>query len=321
MHTPETAAPTVQKSPPARERGLTHPHTHEMRVGVSLRDAHLVDLWRDFAQYTGETGIGVCEIVAERWMDAPKIMESDLRILRHIPTILHSLDMSLGTKRQSLVEKWRSQQYLKKIKNLVDKSKITFLSDHLCMTRSEGIPIGHLTPIPASKETCQIVVENCQRVQDILGISFAVENIAALARPRAEAGWSPWHMLAEVAERANIGILLDLENMYADSINFQDQPDEIFALLPLERITAIHLAGGRWQGKRYIDTHGGSVSSGSMALLKKLLAVMSTKNSHPRHPQYVIIERDQHVPELSGMMDDVKAVHQLFRDQMHDQTT
>lgn len=290
-----------------------------MRVGVSLRDAHLVDLWRDFEKYTTNTGIGVCEIVAERWIDAPKMMESDLRILRHIPTILHSLDMSLGTKRQSLVEKWRSQQYLKKIKSLVDKSKITFLSDHLCMTRSEGIPIGHLTPIPASKETCQTVVENCQRVQDVLGISFAVENIAALARPRAESGWSPWHMLAEVAERANIEILLDLENMYADSINFQDQPDEIFALLPLERVTAIHLAGGRWQDKRYIDTHGGSVSSGSMALLKTLLTVMRTKNSHSRRLQYVIIERDQHVPELSGMMDDVRAVHQLFSDPTRDQ--
>ncbi|HEV8244599.1 MAG TPA: DUF692 family protein, partial [Polyangiaceae bacterium] len=71
---------------------------------------------------------------------------------------------------------------------------------------------------------------------------------------------SEWEFIGEIAERADIGLLFDVNNVFVSAYNHGFDPVEFVRRVPHDRIVQIHLAGHTNLGKYIIDTHRGQVS-------------------------------------------------------------
>ncbi len=257
------------------------------RFGLSLRDEHVADLIRD------PRGVEALEVVAEHWMANPRLAAAQFNALRGVgPITPHAISLSLASQTPP------PASLLKDLKALLALTGATELTDHACITRSAVGEIGHLTPVVPGPQAAAALVANLRHVKDVLGVALGVENISALIR--LPGPWSPWELLAHVATEADVGILLDVENLHADAVNFGDDPETVLRALPLERVTHIHLAGGQKVGGRYVDTHGRPVPHDTLHILT-LAARLGAR------PRTVILERDNHIPPLAELVTELNA--------------
>jgi uncharacterized protein (UPF0276 family) len=262
------------------------------RFGLSLRDEHVVDLIRD------PTGVEALEVVAEHWMAHPHLARAQSHTLRHVgPITAHAIGLSLGSTTPP------PRALLKDLAAVVALTGTAELTDHACITRSAVGEIGHLTPVLPGPDAARTMVMNLKHVRDALGVALSMENIAALIR--LPGPWTPWEFLAHVAEEADVGILLDVENLHADALNFGDAPEAILRALPLHRVTHIHLAGGQNVGNRYVDTHGRAVPPATLEIL-----TLATRLG--ARPRTVILERDNHIPPLAELVTELDAARDAW---------
>lgn len=251
-------------------------------------------LWR------GGHGVEALEVIAERWLQDLRGAQAERALLEGCgPLSLHGVSLSLGS------EAPPARRVLRDLARLVEVVRPAWLSEHLCMTRVAAGEIGHLTPVSPGPDAKRRFVANIRRVQEATGMRLAVENIASVIRPPGP--WTPWQLLAEVADAADCDLLLDLENLHADEVNFGDEGEAILATLDLDRVRQVHLAGGHLHGAVYVDDHGAPVAPRSLELLAELARQGST-------PDVVIVERDHHLPPLPVLLQDVEAARQAWRE-------
>jgi uncharacterized protein (UPF0276 family) len=254
------------------------------RFGLSARHEHMADLWRGSA-------VEAVEVIAERWLQDLRRARAERALLDACgPLSLHCVSLSLGSPRPP------TRRALRDLSRLVDAVEPQHLSDHMCITRVRAGEIGHLTPLSPGPDAARRLTANIRAVQRATGMRLALENIASVIRPPGP--WSHWQLLAEVADRADCDLLLDLENLHADEENFGDDGESVLRALPLERVRQVHLAGGHHHGSLYIDDHGSAVAPRSLELLTRLRALGA-------RPDLVIVERDHQLPRLSELLEDV----------------
>jgi uncharacterized protein (UPF0276 family) len=184
--------------------------------------------------------IDLIEVIAEDYFDAPR---RDLRALQtlaaQISMVLHGVSLGLA----STVPVERSR--LERVARLIDATGAESWSEHLAFVRGGGIEIGHLAAPPRNEASIEGACRNIDCAARIVGCAPLVENIATLVAPPAsrldEAEW-----IERIVSAAGVGLLLDLHNLYANAVNFGDDPHALLRRLPLERVTAVHLSGGRW---------------------------------------------------------------------------
>lgn len=168
----------------------------------------------------------------------------DAIALRRVPVLLHSVNLSVGSL-EPLNRKY--------VENLVYVRKLfptaILMSDHLCLTQKDGSEIGQLTPLPYNTETLKCVVEKVRYLQDAFALPFLLENIAyAFKIPGQE--YSEPDFFCRIMEETGCSLLLDLNNLYTNGVNFGEDPLEWISQVPMDQVKAIHLAGG------YYDTDG-----------------------------------------------------------------
>jgi hypothetical protein len=158
---------------------------------------------------------------------------------------------------------------------------------------------GYLLPLPRTREMLDIVVANVRTARDALPVPLALENVACLFEwPHAEMDEATF--LTEVLERADVLLLLDVENVYANARNHGFDPVAFLERLPLHRLAYVHVAGGIERQGLYHDTHAHPVPQEVLSLLEELCARVAVPG--------VMLERDDQFPDDSEFVREMAAI-------------
>jgi uncharacterized protein (UPF0276 family) len=172
-------------------------------------------------------------------------------------------------------------------------------SDHLCLTHVAGRETHDLLPLPFTEEAVRRAAARIREVQDVLGLPLAVENVSAYLRmPGGEMDEATF--VDAVVREADCKLLLDVNNVYVNSVNFQFDARAYIDALPLDRVVQIHMAGHDVEHEGLlVDTHGAPITDPVFELLGYALARMG------RAPP-ILLERDHAIPPLSVLEDELQ---------------
>jgi uncharacterized protein (UPF0276 family) len=216
-------------------------------LGVGLRTVHFSYLLKNQPQ------LDWFEIISENFMDShgrPRYVLDQLA--ERYPIVMHGVSLSIGSTDPLNFE------YLEKLKRLAGAVKARWVSDHLCWTGVAGLNAHDLLPIPLNEQTLAHVVHRVRTVQDFLERPLVLENPSTYVT-FADSTLTEWEFLTRLAEEANCGLLLDVNNVYVSSVNHDFDPAEYIRSVPHERVVQFHLAGHANCGTHIIDTHDDKV--------------------------------------------------------------
>lgn len=241
-------------------------------IGIGLRPVHLQDI---FATWPA---IDWFEIISENFLaDGPPVRNLE-RILEHYPVVMHCVSLAIGS---AAPLDW---DYLHKLKALAKKTKTPWISDHLSWGRLPGARFHDLLPLPRQKAVVDYVAERARIVQDFLEVPFALENLSSYADFHVDE-MTEWDFYAAIVEKADIGMMLDVNNIYVSSRNQNFDPKDFYSNLPLERVLQIHLAGHRDYGAYLFDTHDHPVCDEVWKIYAEV---------YPKAPASTLLEWDDH---------------------------
>ncbi len=170
------------------------------------------------------------------------------RVRRDYPVVLHGVSLSIGTTDPL------DRSYLDRLRELASSVEPAWVSDHLCWTGVRGHNAHDLLPLPYTEEALDHVVARVEAVQEHLGRRIALENVSTYLG-FAGSTLPEWEFLAQVAVRADCGILLDVNNVYVSSVNHGFDPEKYLAAVPPEYVWQVHLAGHTDRGSHLLDSH------------------------------------------------------------------
>jgi uncharacterized protein (UPF0276 family) len=215
----------------------------EYGIGIGLRIPHYDHI------LAHKPVVDWFEIISENFMIGGgrplKLLD---QILEQYRVVQHGVSMYFGS-----AEKL-NRDHLKKLKTLVKRTKTPWLSDHLCWGSVDGTYSHDLLPMPYTFEAAKITARKIREARDFLEVPLAVENVSSYAEFHMSE-MTEWEFLNEVVERADCGILLDVNNIYVSSRNHSFNPYDYLNAVPAERVAQIHLAGHSKFQKYILDTH------------------------------------------------------------------
>ncbi|HEY2546943.1 MAG TPA: DUF692 domain-containing protein [Candidatus Acidoferrum sp.] len=170
------------------------------------------------------------------------------QILEQYRVVQHGVSMYFGSAGRP------DREHLRRLKDLVKRTKTPWLSDHLCWGSVDGHYTHDLLPMPYTFEAARITAHKIREVRDFLEVPVAVENVSSYAEYHVSE-MTEWEFLNEVVERADCGILLDVNNIYVSSRNHDFDPLTYINSVPTERVAQIHIAGHSKFEKYILDTH------------------------------------------------------------------
>lgn len=270
-----------------------------MGVGLGLR--------RELAQQTFEHSnqIDWLEFVPENYMGLGGAAKNRLERARsEFPLVSHGINLSIGSVDEI------NEEYIRSIRELLNLVDSPWWSDHLCFTSYGGVYMHDLLPLPFSREAVKHVAQRARKVQEMVGRPFLFENISYyMNMPGSE--MTDAQFISEVLQESDCGLLLDVNNIYVNSLNHKFDPYEYLKQLPLERTVQIHIAGHSDKADVVIDTHGSAVVQPVFDLLRFVLQRTEVKA--------VMLERDQNFPsfdELLGELGQIREIVREFQPQM-----
>jgi len=219
----------------------------DLGIGIGLRVPHYLHILKN------KPVVDWFEVISENYMvDAGRPLEILDQILEQYQVVQHGVSMYFGS-----VDPL-SREHLKKLKRLVRRTNTPFLSDHLCWGSVDGTYTHDLLPMPYTFEAAKNTADRIRFVQDYLEVPVIVENVSSYAEFHLSE-MTEWEFLSEVADRADCGILLDVNNIYVSSQNHSFDPLDYVNNVPHERVAQIHLAGHSKFERYILDTHDHAV--------------------------------------------------------------
>ena len=215
----------------------------ELATGIGLRSPHYRHILSE------KPTVGWFEIISENYMvEGGRPLEVLDMILEQYRVVQHGVGLYPGN------VDGVDRDHLKRLKRLVKRTNTPWISDHLCWGSMDGSMSHDLLPIPFTFEAVRKTAENLRMTQDFLEVPLAVENVSSYGAFNSDE-MTEWEFLAEVAELADVGILLDVNNIYVSSINNGFDPLEYVNFVPPERVAQIHIAGHSRYERFIVDTH------------------------------------------------------------------
>lgn len=263
----------------------------DLGIGVGLR----VPYYRRIAEGDPVT-VDWFEIISENFMvDGGSPLYWLERVSARYPIVQHGVSMSLGSR--------EDPEHTARMKVLLGRTRTPWLSDHLCFTHAhrraggEVVNSHDLLPVPHTEEMLRHLVDRCKKAQDDFGIPFAVENPSTYLGYRASI-MPEWEFLAALAERADCGILLDVNNIFVSSINHGFDPYTYLDAVPLDRVVQIHLAGHSIREGYRLDTHDHPVCDEVWALYRETIRRAG--------PVSTLIEWDDQLPPWERLAEEAE---------------
>jgi len=209
------------------------------------------------------------------------------KVRRDFAVALHGVSLSIGSSDPL------NREYLLQLAELAKRIEPAVVSDHLCWGSHGGRYVHDLLPLPFTAEALEHVVRRVQSVQETLGRQILLENVSSYLTYQ-ESTFTEWDFLAEVARRADCGILLDINNIYVSAKNHGFDPIDYLTAMPVDRVGQYHLAGHSDHGDYLLDTHDHSVSGEVWALYRQAVERFGLVST--------LIEWDENVPELDVLI-------------------
>lgn len=260
-------------------------------AGLGLRRAFLDEV----AELPPEN-VSFYEVAPENWMTIGGKLGKQFRALtERFDFVCHGLSLSLGSTDPL------DEAFVSDVKDFMREHGILLYSEHLSYCSHQG-HLYDLMPIPFTAEAVEHVVKRIKRVQDILEQKIAIENVSYYVAPGQEMAETDFFN-AVVAE-ADCDILIDINNIYVNSINHGYDAETFLKSIPAERIAYAHIAGHYVEAEDFlVDTHGADVIDPVWKLLAKayeLYGVFPT-----------LLERDFNIPELDVLLKEVDVIQSI----------
>jgi uncharacterized protein (UPF0276 family) len=273
------------------DRAMTSTTISPLAVGIGLRQPHYREL------FERSPALGFVEVHSENFfLDGGASMHALERARAAYPVSLHGVGLSLGSA-DALADR-----HLAKLKRLVDRIEPALVSEHLCWTGVGGVNFNDLLPLPHTHETLALLGERIDRVQSELKRTILVENLSAYVEFR-DNDMTETAFLAELSRRTGCGLLLDVNNLYVNAVNFGFDPVARLAELHGATIGEMHLAGHTVTGACLIDTHGSLVSTEVWALYQEACRRFG--------PRPTLVEWDTDLPALDVLLGEVASARTI----------
>ena len=260
-------------------------------TGLGLRRALLDELRQapagdfDFLEVAPENwiGIGGAHGAALHWL------------AERYPLTCHGLSLSLGGPAPL------DLAFLAQVRAFLERFDVPLYSEHLSYCGDEG-HLYDLLPLPFTEEAVHHVAARIRQAQDVLGRRLAVENVSYYAAPRQD--MSELEFTRAVLREADCDLLLDVNNVYVNSINHGFDPQAFLASLEPGRVVAMHVAGHYDESDTLkIDSHGAPVKPLVWALLAQAYAHFGA--------QPTLLERDFNFPPYAALVGELQTIRQL----------
>ncbi|MGD1920832.1 MAG: DUF692 domain-containing protein [Pleurocapsa sp.] len=248
----------------------------KLGVGIGYREEFRSEL------FLHRDEVDFLEIIGDRYLRANHYLQQELDLLNaSFPLVPHFINLSLGS------AEGIDSDYLNRVAKLVNQLNPPWWSEHLSFTQAGGIDIGHLSPLPHTKEAADVVCRNIAQVQSQIDAPLILENITYMVNiPGGE--MSEAQFIYEICDRTNCGLLLDITNLHINSINHSYNIAEFLAQLPLERIVQLHFVGGHWHNDILIDSHSTVTPDAVWELMQEVTSLTEVDG--------VVLERDENIP-------------------------
>ena len=215
----------------------------DLGIGVGLRTVHFEHILAE------RPGVDWFEAISENFLDTGgrPLYVLD-QVAERYPVVLHGVSLSIGS-----VDPL-DRDYLRKLKALAERTRARWVSDHLCWTGVLGRNVHDLLPMPYTEEALRHTTERVRQVSEILERPLVLENPSSYVEFAAST-MPEWEFLARLAEDADCGLLLDVNNVYVSAFNHGFDAGAYIDAIPADRVVQYHLAGHTHHGTHIIDTH------------------------------------------------------------------
>lgn len=259
-------------------------------VGLGLRWDFLEELLD-----RGGDALPFVEISPENYMRRGGYYPAALgRVRERWPVVSHGLTMSLGGTDAF------DDVYFAELRSQLSRIGATFHSDHLCWSGTRDNILHDLLPMPFTGEAVRHTAARVREAADRLALPIAIENISYYA-PLGPPELTEAEFVLAVLEESGAQLLLDVNNVYVNAQNHGFDPLDFLAKMPLDRVVELHVAGHHvWEDGLVVDTHGATAPDPVHTLMAWVIERTG--------PLPVVLERDQEIPPLDDLLDEVRAL-------------
>lgn len=256
-------------------------------------------LRRDFLdeyEALDQSNVDFMEVAPENWIPyGGRLKDQFKRYAERFPFVIHGLSLSIGGPTPL------DTDFVKQVADFIKTYDIQCYSEHLSYCSDDG-HMYDLMPIPFTEEAVHYVANRIKQVQDIIGQPIAMENVSYYAAPGQE--MSELEFLLAVLEEADCKLLLDVNNIFVNSINHQYDPEQFLKALPKHRIAYGHIAGHYDEADDLkVDTHGSDVKPEVWNLLDMAYEHFGVFPT--------LLERDFNIPKMSQLLKEVEQIKAL----------
>lgn len=239
------------------------------------------------------SSIDFIEVAPENWMPMNSQYQKPLKELSQaMPLSTHGLSLSLGSPDPL------DETFVKQVKQFLDDFNVVHYTEHLSYCSANG-HMYDLMPIPFTEDAVKYVAERIRRVQDILERKIAVENVSYYLTPANEL--NEIEFTNAILEEADCNLLLDVNNVYVNSINHSYDAKTFIDAMPTSRIIYGHIAGHYDEAEDLkVDTHGSPVIESVWSLLH---------HAYRKHGVFpTLLERDFNIPSFDELVQEIKQI-------------
>jgi uncharacterized protein len=260
-------------------------------AGLGLRRALLGSL-----QTAATSDFDYLECAPDNWIGlGGRYGDAFNQLAERFPVSCHGLSLNLGGFTPF------DETYLLRLRQFLDQYKVPVYSEHLSYCGDHG-QLYDLMPIPFTDDAIKHVSDRIRHVQDRLGRRIAIENVSFYAAPYQSMG--EVEFVSAVLDRADCDLLLDVNNVYVNSINHRYDPVEFIRAMPSKRVVHYHIAGHYDEAEDLkVDTHGASVKQDVWSLLR------TAYQAHGVQP--TLLERDFNFPAYSELLDEIQMIRDI----------
>jgi hypothetical protein len=270
-----------------------HPPNAFTGVGLGLRSPHVEAVAR------ANPGVPFWEIAPENVLgDGGPEHEAVCGILARDPVLTHGLGLSVGGFDPF------DAAYLEQLGRFLQTTGSPWHSEHLCFSSVDGTMTHELLPMPMTRAAVRHTVARVRELKARLPVPFILENISYYAELGAAELAEP-EFLTAILEEADVGWLLDVNNVYVNALNFGFDPRDWLRRTPLDRVLQMHIAGHERVGDLTLDTHGAPVIDPVLELLGWVLPRIG-------RPVPVLLERDNDIPCLDTLLAERAAIQEVY---------
>jgi len=260
-------------------------------AGLGLRRSFLGEVVK-----TPPSDVDFYEVAPENWITIGGKLGKQFRAMtERFNFICHGLSLSLGSTDPL------DETFVRAVKQFMHEHQIKLYSEHLSYCSQDG-HLYDLLPIPFTSEAVSHVAKRIKQVQDILERKIAVENVSYYAVPGQE--MTELDFFNAVVQEADCDVLLDVNNIYVNSVNHGYDAETFLKAMPAKRIVYAHIAGHYVEAEDFlVDTHGAEIIDPVWKLLGKAY------EWHGVFP--TLLERDFNLPEMPELLREVNTIKSI----------